>query len=35
MDLKDGTLFDKTLDIDPKKLIINICSIKKKKAGKV
>lgn len=35
MDLKDGTLLDKILEIDPKKIIINICSIKKKKAGKV
>jgi hypothetical protein len=35
MDLKDGNVLDKTLDIDPKKLVINISSIKKTKSGRV
>jgi len=35
MDVNDGSLSAKPFEIDPKKLIINISSIKKSKDGKI
>ena len=35
MDINDGSLLPKPLEIDPKKLVINISSVKKNKSGKV